>query len=315
MNFKLIIKVFKLCCLYWMGAGTMAAYGQSGTVTLEHGDLKAVFVDNSSYNEHRNGYNGVAELYHHEQDSNVFIPRYAGLNLEHIFDGDSLHNLFEPRKASMTIEQISDHVVQLYQPTTPLSKVESWTTFTMKEPHFIDMEFKFIVHDDRFFNHDYIGIFWASYINSPKDKGIYFKGKETTQDKVKWIAAYSPEHGVAATHLAEEDKEVYYMAPNFNVTLASGFSEYVISEPFYYGRFHNMVLAYFFSTPEEGRLRVTQSPSGGGNNRPAWDFHYLLPNFEVGKEYKFSVRMMYKEWKSARQVEKAYKKWKKNRDN
>ena len=281
-------------------------------VTLEKGDLKAVFVDNSDYGQHRQGYNGISELYHKNQDSTLFVPFYAGFNLEHIFDGDSLISLFEPRREPMTLEQVSNNKIILHQPVTSISRVESWTTFEMVAPHYIDVEFSFVIHDASFFNHGYVGFFWASYINRPNQLGIYFKGgKKGSPDSSRWMYSYSDKHGKNATHVGKRDAYTAYMAPNFNVTLARGMSGYYYTEPYYYGRFHNMVFGYLFSEPDEGVIRMTQSPSGGGSGNPAWDFQYILPNFEAGKTYSFNTRVLYKEWISQKDIESEYKKWSK----
>src|SRR5690606_39858355 len=61
---------------------------------------------------------------------------------------------------------------------------------------------------------------------------------------------------------------------------------YTFSKPFYYGRFHNMVMAYFFTEPEEGYFRFSQSPNGAGEGNPAWDFYYILPHFKTGQDRK-----------------------------
>ncbi len=87
-------------------------------ITLATGDLKAVFIDNSAYGMHRKGYNGISELYHRGQDSTLFVPFFTGLNLEHIFAGDSLISLFEPRGEPMTLDKLSDTKVVLHQPAT-----------------------------------------------------------------------------------------------------------------------------------------------------------------------------------------------------
>ena len=90
-------------------------------VRLEKGELDVVFADNSAFGEyHRAKYNGIAELYHSAQDSSIFVPFYAGFNLEHIFGGDSLIELFEPRNHPMELYRVSDTEVQLYQSSTPL---------------------------------------------------------------------------------------------------------------------------------------------------------------------------------------------------
>ena len=56
-----------------------SGYETINQLTLEEGDLKAVFVDNSEIlPDHRAGYNGITQLYHTSQDSSVFVPSIAG---------------------------------------------------------------------------------------------------------------------------------------------------------------------------------------------------------------------------------------------
>ena len=279
-------------------------------IRLTNDVLNVVFVDNDAFGEqHRAGYNGIAELTHNAQDSSVFVPNYAGFNLEHIFGGDSLTELFEPRKHPMELYRISENEVLLYQSPTPLSSVESQTVFRLTDSHYIDITFRFIVHDQKFFNHGYAGLFWASYIDAPSDKKIYFLGSEGDADSPGWISAYSDEHGLKSTHVGKNEKGPIYFAPDFNATLASHFSDYTYDQAFYYGRFHNMVLAYMFRS--ERGIRFSQSPTGGGELNPAWDFQYLVPDFKVGREYSFQVRLLYKEFGGANDVLSEYKLWKK----
>ncbi len=281
------------------------------TVTLEKGDLKAVFVDNSAYGEHhRKGYNGISELYHLKQDSTLFVPLFAGVNLEHIFGGDSLVSFFEPRKQPMTIKKLSGSKVLLHQPETGISRTESWTTFEMVEPHYIDIDFSFIIHQSTIFNHGYAGFFWASYIDYPEQPGIYLKGKKKGEKTEKWQYIQSEGHGTNSTHTGEKDTTAFYFAENFNIVLASAISGYTFSAPYYYGRYRNMVFAYLFSEPDEGVIRFSQSPNGAGEGRPAWDFQYLLPDFEVGKKYGIKLRVVYKEWLSPEDIEQEYLNWK-----
>ena len=42
---------------------------------------------------------------------------------------------------------------------------------------------------------------------------------------------------------------------------------------------------------------------------PAWDFQFIVPDFEVGKEYSFQARVMYKEFEGSDQVLAEYKLW------
>ncbi len=279
-------------------------------VIIHRGDLTATFIDNSALGEfHRAGYNGIAELKHTAQDSTLFVPFYAGFNLEHVFGGDRLDPLFEPRKNSMHIRKTDEHAIELHQEKLPFSHVESTTTFRMTPPYYIDVEVRYIIHDETFFPHGYAGLYWASYINKPADKGINFYGLKNGSKHMEWIRAYSPEHGVASTHIAEDDRFVMYNALDFNVTLASHYSDFRYAKPFYYGRFHNMVFAYLFDVPEGQILRFAQSPTGGGETNPAWDFYILNPDFKVGKEYSFKVRLVYKPFAGNEDIAREYDRW------
>ena len=280
------------------------------TKTIAVGDLHAVFVDNNEYGEHhQSGYNGISELIHSAQDSNIFVSSCAGFNLEHIFAGNSLTELFEPRIFPMKLKQISKNSVELHQAETPLSHVESWTTFKVVSPHYIDINFRCIIKSNEFFNHGYAGFFWASYINAPKDKKIYFLGKEKGADEKKWIAANSLKHGVASTHVGVNDNFNLFAVPEFNLILANHYSNYIFTEPFYYGKYEDMVFAYLFSTPKDGIIRFTQSDTGAGPQNPAWDFQFLIPHPKQGKEYSFNARIVYKPFISGEDILEEYKSW------
>ena len=92
-------------------------------VHLETGKLHLVIADNEAYGaEHRAGYNGIAELRLGTSAArNLFVPLYAGLNLEHIFSGDATSfrwNIFEPRRAPMQLVHTSKNRVELRQERT-----------------------------------------------------------------------------------------------------------------------------------------------------------------------------------------------------
>ena len=286
-------------------------YKAENILIVEGGTMKGVIVDNTEIKpDHKAGYNGIAQLYHVSVDSGIFVPAFAGFNLEHVFGGDSLEQLFEPRRQPMTLYRKTNDEVLLYQETTPLSGVESLTSFKLVEPHYIDITFECIFHKEDFFRHDYAGLFWASYIQDPDDKKIYFKGlpENSAADSGPWIAAWSREHGVESTHRGEKDDHDFYFAENFNVVLASHFSRYRYSEPYFFGRYKGMVLAFLFESKEV--IRFSQSPTGGGDLNPAWDFQYLIPSPEMEKKYSFKVRMVYKPFISEDDIVGEFKKWK-----
>ncbi|MCA9447169.1 MAG: hypothetical protein KC931_08630 [Candidatus Omnitrophica bacterium] len=277
-------------------------------ITLQVGQLTAVFADNTAFgDQHRARYNGIAELHHASASGNLFVPLYAGFNLEHFFGGDYLEELFEPREHPMTLSQLDDHTVQLHQPPPPRSKVETTTTFRMAGPYYIDVDVEIVFHDLSQFRHGYAGLFYASYINAPEDKAIHFWGISEDDSNPRWITAYSPEHGVESTHTYVDDAYEPYYVENFNTTLANHYSKYHYIEPFYYGLRGDMVFAIMFDRTEG--IRFSQSPTGGGEKNPAWDFHVLIPDPEIGKTYSFKSRLVYKEFVSAEDIRDEYVNW------
>jgi hypothetical protein len=56
--------------------------------TFQVGNLTAVIGDNEPHDQHAAGYNGIHQLIHRDEPTTLFVPTVAGLNLEHIFDGD-----------------------------------------------------------------------------------------------------------------------------------------------------------------------------------------------------------------------------------
>jgi hypothetical protein len=294
-------------------AGPENSTQTAGHVTISAGDLTVTFADNSAFGEHhRAGYNGIAELRHKEQPENVFVPLYAGFNLEHIFGGDRLEQLFEPRNHPMTPKQVSDRTVVLHQSPTPLSSVETTITFTVTPPHCIDIRVEHIAHKKDFFKHGYFGTFWASYINAPEDKHIYFVGTEPGNEKPHWISAFSEKHGVRSTHLPVGETQNLFFAEDFNAALASHFSDYRFSQPLFYGHFRNMVLIFMFDRSEG--IRFSQSPTGGGEKNPAWDFQFIVRNLEVGKPYSFRARLAYKPFQSSSDVVGQFMGWGEERE-
>src|SRR5690349_20321441 len=55
---------------------------------FQAGDLTAIIGDNDKDGQHLAGYNGLWSLTHRTEPTNLFVPTVAGLNFEHIFDGD-----------------------------------------------------------------------------------------------------------------------------------------------------------------------------------------------------------------------------------
>ena len=280
-------------------------------VVLERAGVRAVIVNNQAVDDkvlpgHREGYSGVASLTHRGQDRNLFVPMYAGLNFEHIHDGtvQPREILFEPRHAPMEIRQADKHTAELHQPPTPHWQLESWLRYRLLEDGTIEMTVECVPHAKTFKN-GYIGLFFASYIHQPESLDIHFLGHPAgdSGSEAKWIRGVTPEHGTRPTHPAFDDQREFPHDAQFPLTLVFNLSDYRYAEPWYYGVSHGMAFVQMFRPLNQ--VRLSQSPSGGGDGNPAWDFQWFIPQYEVGQRYRFVMRAMYLPFESAEQVTKA----------
>jgi hypothetical protein len=243
--------------------------------TFRAGDLTAVIGDNSAEGQHKAGYNGVWSLQHRSEPANLFVPGVAGLNLEHIFDGDkgdydnSRKIFFEPRNSPMSLKKLSESAAELHQPPTPTFQLESWTRFELVAPHYIDMMFRF-VPTQHTFEYGYVGLFWANYINAPEDKSMYFRNGGF------WQQLCSQRHNDESTVRHRDDHLELKFRPGLGDALYKNLSRLRFEEPFYYGLFR---------------------------------FQYLLPRYEVTKEYQIRLRAVYREKCSRDQIRQEYDKW------
>ena len=281
------------------------------------GDLTAVIGDNSADGTHRAGYNGLWSLHHKTEPRSLFVPGIAGLNFEHIISGEGEEErdvFFEPRRADMTFRKISDSVAELHQPPTPTFFLDSTTRFELKAPHYIDMEFRCHA-TQHVFVHDYIALFWASYINAPEDKSMYFPGSVAGRGARLWSQLCPPAHNVNSTVRHREDEFVMQFAEGAPDALYKNFSPLRFDTPMFYGNFGKHIFIVMFDRIEG--IRLTQSPSGGGVNKehkttnPAWDFQFIIHPYEVLKEYSFRARVVYREKCSRDEIMREYADWKK----
>jgi hypothetical protein len=284
--------------------------------TFRVGNLTAVIGDNEAHGKHLAGYNGIHELMHRDEPTNLFLPTVAGLNLEHVFDGDKdLRNrndpkiFFEPRQAPMSFRKVSDDEAELHQPPTPTYKLESWTRFKLVAPHYVDMTFR-CQATQHVFHHKYIGLFWASYINAPDDKSMYFLGHK------RWRQLCTPEHNNQSTVVHRDNKFELTFSPVPGETLYKNFSPFKFDEPFFYGLFRKQLFLLMFDRSDG--IRFSHSPSGGGDNaesqttNPAWDFQFIIPAYEVMRDYGFRARVVYRERCPREEIVREFTTWRKS---
>ena len=283
-------------------------------VTLAAGDLTAVIGANGAAGEHRGGYNGVWSLQHEAASRSLFVPTYAGLNLEHIVTGVPLPNSelrFEPRHAPMSVRAVNQTTAELHQPPTPVTHVESWTRCRLEAPNAIEMEFR-CVPRKHVFPHGYLALFWASYINAPLDKSLYFRGGLDGQRDL-WTQLCTQWHNDQSTVRHRDDDFEMTFDEEQQDTLYTNLSRFRYDRPFFYGHFDDLVWQVMFDRAEG--IRFTHSPSGGGRNderqttNPAWDFQFVVPDPQVGQEYGFRVRTELRPRCSRDELLKTYENW------
>ena len=291
----------------------LGADGVEGTNfhRYESRKLSVVIGDNSALGEHRARYNGIYSLTTSKLKESPFVPDYAGLNLEHYFDlrpdiNKDNNIFFEPRIAPMSLKQIEERTTELFQPETPYWGVESTTRFTVAPEGHIDLDFTCTPKRDHFVG-GFMGVFWASYMNAPEDKSIYFLEAGSTPDAPKWVQYCTQRHGLHSTvrgvgdDLALEDPE-----STTNLFVSTSPLRYAL--PFYYGRFRDQVVIFLYDAGEGGVIRLSHSPSGGGDTpdktdtNPAWDVQLIVPNPVVGQAYGMKARLIVKPWKDRVEV-------------
>jgi hypothetical protein len=283
--------------------------------TFQSGDLTAVIGDNEAHGTHAAGYNGIHQLTHRNEPTNLFVPTVAGLNLEHIFDGDQelrrQHDrklFYEPRHAPMALKRVSENEAELHQPPTPTFHLESWTQFKLVAPHYVDFTFR-CRPTQHVFEHGYIGLFWASYINAPEDKSMYVRGGG------RWQQLCTQQHNDQSTVVHRDNRFDLTFTPATGDALYKHLSPLKFDEPFFYGLFRKQLFLLMFD--RSAGIRFTHSPSGGGYNKelestnPAWDFQFIIPAYEVLRDYGFRARAVYRERCSRHEVVKEFTDWRK----
>lgn len=276
---------------------------------LKRAGITAVIVDNREVNDdvlpdHRAGYSGVASLTADKSRENLFVPAVSGLNFEHIHDGTVQDRkiLFEPRNVPMELRVIDEFTAELYQTPTPYWGLESCHRYRLLSDGAIEMTFECIPRRATYKN-GYIGLFWASYINQPESLDITFKGFDEGERPAatRWIRGITPAHGTLPTHLANDDNRDFAHDADFPLSLVFNRSKHRFTEPWYFGVSHGQAYAQMFR-PQD-RVRLTQSPSGGGPGNPAWDFQFFIDKHELNRRYQFVMRAMLLPFESAEQVE------------
>lgn len=290
--------------------------------TFRVGDLIAVIGDNSADEQgHRPGYNGIWSLEHRAGGRGFFVPGIAGLNFEHIVsgEGEAIRDVFfEPRVAPMSFRRLSAAAAELHQPPTPTFHLESWSRFELVPPHYIDLSFR-CRPTQHVFPRGYLALFWASYMNAPEDKSLYFRGGlEDRGPAGAWQQLCSPAHNRDSTARSRGDRFAMTFADGAPDALYKNFTPLRFDAPHCHGHIDEFTVAFLFDRADG--IRLTHSPSGGGHNaeretsNPAWDFQFLVPDPEVAEEYGFRMRAVFRPRGSREEIDGEFLRWRESLD-
>lgn len=241
--------------------GAAQESGSGSTVTLEHGDLRVVFRDNS---DSPKVLSGLQSLFHQKAAPNfdAFDPdsqgASAGLNFEHIISGHrGAHNAFTPRQGRYVLGRLSDEAspgVELVREREDSPwKVSSRLRYSLVAPEAVDFSFQCRTHEPELFGERGTAIFFfANYMNDVVDHALHFRGLASAGAEEAWIRADAPaghheDHRGGGTYRHRDAEPVTYDVDH-NFKLNSWSYDYPrFTDPFYYGRAANdMVLILMF---------------------------------------------------------------------
>jgi len=213
-------------------------------------------------------------------------------------------------KANTVLEYVNDSTAMLKREPTDDYPVRARLVYRARSPYYLDTELT--IHDvvDLIAARPAEGnerqVAYNCYTNSPEDIRINFLSGGQWERFIPAVHA-GPGSSIAPAYLKDSELEVWPQSddPRFH-----WYKRYEkrFDEPFYYGRFGDMVLILVFDQPK--LLRFYLSPSGGGDSMiagqtsPAWDFEWLIPrkDYQANKDYTFRTCLVYKQFESDEDV-------------
>ncbi|MBX3437300.1 MAG: hypothetical protein KF861_07420 [Planctomycetaceae bacterium] len=311
----------------WSGAWSAAndeAGPAVGTIEINAGELSVLFRDNTQSPAVLSGIDSLFNV-KHAPGYDAYDPEgkgsSAGLNYEHIISGhESPHNKFTPRQGTYTLHQVNDRTVRLVRRAEDEPwNVASTLTYSIVDPHYIDFDFRCSPQEAALFGErGWATFFFANYMNEVDDVPLQFRGIAAPGQGESWIAGDAPaghpdwnrggtyRHVHAASLTCDDDVTFRlntwsYDWPRF-------------TQPFYYGRAANdMTLILMFDRTctevDEMRFSLFKFKVDEQRKRPAWDFQYVIHRVELGQEYGFRGRLVWKKFVSPDDCVLEYEDW------
>jgi len=291
-----------LCCLATLLLTSALAMGDSNSngerVTLKAGKLAGVLHDNAS-NADRDGAGFNPLRYTDYPNSTLYRPDQVGLNFEHIFNGlarDYEPSFFTPRVDRNYLVVHSEKSASIRFASEDCTwGIGSTMTYTLREPHFVDLTFRCTPTADRF-DKGYAAMMWASYMNRTRSRKIHFLGREDGREG--WVTFGNMVNGeIEVGTVAHVDAgPLPYEKKSRTLNIVEHPTKKFI-EPFYYGLVdgdndlttEDDTLVYIMMFDQKVPIRFAmwnfESDADGrpDTHSPAWDWQYVIRNPEVGQ--------------------------------
>ena len=266
------------------------------------------------FERRHNGYNGVAR-FSYRGSPHPFLPVASGLNCEFFFDGTE--GTFEPRWSDLdnfqaqpsSLKRISEQEAWLRIEPGERWGVQVESTFRLVEPWFLDVEHAFTPTRLDKIRTRHLGVFWASYIQAPRNPGYYVWGRRSNFDPPAWHGIFDALdlHESGAIRAERGPVGERFRGQGRRLLYSFGSVRYV--EPLMAGKVHGMLLAYLFRPSDELEVRPAFNAGGGGVGGPAWDYQAVVPDPEEGRRYSFRLRVVYKPFEALDEALDLHREW------
>ena len=298
-------------------------------VTLEAGKLAGVLHDNAS-NAGRDGAGFNPLRYTDYPNSTLYRPDQVGLNFEHIFNGlarDYEPSFFTPRVDRNYLVVHSEKSASIRFASEDCTwGMGSTMTYTLREPHFVDLTFRCTPTADRF-DKGYAAMMWASYMNRTRSREIHFLGREGGREG--WVTFGNMVNGEleVGTVAHVDARPLPYEKESRTLNIVEHPTKKFI-EPFYYGlvdgdndlRTEDDTLVYIMMFDQTASIRfamwnfIKNAEGKPDTHSPAWDWQYVIHDPEVGHTYGYRARVVIKPWVDQDDVVQEYRSWRKGLD-
>jgi hypothetical protein len=226
---------------------------------------------------------------------------------EHVISAyQDVRNLFEPRSGLLVLSVLAPHKsVRL----TRRAQDDAWGVgavidFTAVDPHYVDMSGSFTVSNAAVFGAArQMTLMFASYMKLTDEIGFHMRGIAGPGQPEQWLYLDAPCCPVFYNQGGSyrfQGSSPSFIGPNndsaFNLI---SYDWPLATQPFYCGiaengMLHEVMFDQMWSPAQEMRATLYKFRSKFGENKPAWDFQFVVHPVESGHTYNFKVRYIRK---------------------